>query len=162
MLKSMVLEALLTSVTWVFPPVRFQTSQESTVPKRSFPACAFCLAPGTFSRIQRILVPLKYASIIRPVFSLILSVSPAAFSESQYSEVLRSCQTIALWTGVPVSASHTMVVSLWFVMPIAAMSAPVSPKVEMASAATPAWLDHISIGSCSTQPGLGKCWVNSF
>src|SRR5690606_3768487 len=29
-------------------------------------------------------------------------------------------------------------------------------------AAIPAWEDHISKGSCSTHPGLGKYWVNSF
>jgi hypothetical protein len=33
MLYNKVREALLTSVTWVFPPVRFQMSQESIVPK---------------------------------------------------------------------------------------------------------------------------------
>ena len=59
MLKSIVLEALLTSVTWTSPLVRFHTSHESTVPKRSSPASARALAPGTFSRIQRIFVAEK-------------------------------------------------------------------------------------------------------
>ena len=59
MLNNIVLEALDTSVTWTLPPVRFQTSHESTVPKRSSPFSALSLAPGTFSRIQRIFVPLK-------------------------------------------------------------------------------------------------------
>ena len=59
MLKSMVLEALVTSVTCTLPPVRFQTSQESMVPKRSRPARALAIAPGTLSSIQRILVALK-------------------------------------------------------------------------------------------------------
>ena len=37
MLKSMVREALLASVTCTLPPVSFQSSQESTVPKASSP-----------------------------------------------------------------------------------------------------------------------------
>ena len=70
----------------------------------------------------RTFVPLKYGSRMRPVLLRIMSVRPAALRESQYAEVLRSCQTMALQTGFPVAASHTMVVSRWLVMPIAAMS----------------------------------------
>ena len=58
-LNSIVREALETSVTWTSPRVSCQTSQLSTVPKRSLPASAFSRAPGTLSRIQRILVPEK-------------------------------------------------------------------------------------------------------
>ena len=32
----------------------------------------------------------------------------------------------------------------------------------MADSATPSWVVQISLASCSTQPGLGKYWVNSF
>ena len=56
MLKSMVREALLASVTCFRPPVSFQTSQLSTVPKASFPARARSRALGTLSRIQAILL----------------------------------------------------------------------------------------------------------
>ena len=59
MLNSIVREALVTSVTCTFPPVRFHTSQESMVPKRRRPARALAIAPGTLSSIQRILVALK-------------------------------------------------------------------------------------------------------
>ena len=59
MLKSIVREALETSVTWTSPRVSCQTSQLSTVPKRSFPASARSRAPGTLSRIHLILVPEK-------------------------------------------------------------------------------------------------------
>ena len=83
MLKSIVLDALLTSVTWHPPLVRFQMSQVSTVPNLSFPASALALAPATLSRIHLILVALKYASMMRPVFSRIVSVNPFAFKESQ-------------------------------------------------------------------------------
>ena len=57
--KTRVLEALLISIAWVFPPLSFHISQLSTVPKQSLPLSARRLASGTFSRIQRILVPEK-------------------------------------------------------------------------------------------------------
>ena len=69
---------------------------------------------------------------------------------------------MALYTGSPVLASHTMVVSRWLVMPMAAMLLPLMSILVMASATTAASLDQMSMGSCSTQPGRGKCWVNSF
>ena len=59
MLNSIVREALLTSVTCCVPPVSFQTSQVSTVPNASSPASARARAPGTLSRIQRILLAEK-------------------------------------------------------------------------------------------------------
>src|SRR5207302_1890214 len=55
--KSIVREALLTSVTCTVPPVRFQMSHESTVPNANSPAFALALAPFTFSRIHCTLVP---------------------------------------------------------------------------------------------------------
>ena len=59
MLNSMVREALEKSVTWALPPVSFQMSQVSTVPNSSSPRSARARTPGTFSRIQRSLVPEK-------------------------------------------------------------------------------------------------------
>ena len=56
---SMVRDALEESVTCAAPFVSFQISQVSTVPNSSSPSCAFCLASGTFSRIQRILLAEK-------------------------------------------------------------------------------------------------------
>src|SRR5882757_6916445 len=47
-------------------------------------------------------------------------------------------------------------------MPIAAISLAVNRAFKIASAATPICDDHISTASCSTQPGLGYIWVNSF
>lgn len=46
MLQSIVRDALVASVTWTFPPVRFQTSHVSIVPNRISPASAFLRAPG--------------------------------------------------------------------------------------------------------------------
>jgi hypothetical protein len=59
MLKSMVRDALLTSVMCVLPLVSFHTSQLSIVPNASLPELAFSRAPGTLSRIQRTLLPEK-------------------------------------------------------------------------------------------------------
>src|SRR5690606_40546349 len=58
-LKSIVRDALVTSVTCSLPPVSFQISQESTVPKARSPASARARAPWTLSRIHLILVPEK-------------------------------------------------------------------------------------------------------
>jgi len=55
-----------------------------------------------------------------------------------------------------------MVVSRWFVMPMAAMSDALAPIWFMAESATPSCVVQISFASCSTQPGFGKYWVNSF
>ena len=68
MLKSIVREAFVRSVAWTLPSVRFQMIQLSTVPKRSSPRSARSRTPGTFSRIQAILLAEKYASGMRPVF----------------------------------------------------------------------------------------------
>jgi hypothetical protein len=62
---------------------------------------------------------------------------------------------IALYTGKPVSRSQTTVVSRWFDMPSAQIDVPFNPARTTACAATPAWVDQISCGSCSTQPGCG-------
>ena len=96
MLKSIVREALVTSVACTLLRVRHEISQQSTVPNRSLPSSARLRAPGTWSSIHLIFVALKYASMMRPVFSRIISSSPASRSESQYSDVRRSCHTMAL------------------------------------------------------------------
>src|SRR6185369_5669282 len=69
---------------------------------------------------------------------------------------------MALWIGFPVRRSQTIVVSRWLVMPMAAMSSAVSPARAMASTATPSCEAQISLASCSTRPGWGKIWRNSF
>ena len=59
MLKSMVRLALVVSVAWTAPAVSVHRSQLSTVPKARLPRHASCRAPGTLSRIQRILLAEK-------------------------------------------------------------------------------------------------------
>ena len=58
----MVRLALVTSVTWTpprIPPVRFHSSQVSTVPKTASPRSASARRPSTCSSIQRSLPPEK-------------------------------------------------------------------------------------------------------
>jgi hypothetical protein len=62
---------------------------------------------------------------------------------------------------LPVRRFHCSVVSRWLVMPMARMSAAVSPALAMASCAVASCADQISIGSRSTQSGCGKCCVSS-
>jgi hypothetical protein len=108
------------------------------------------------------LVAEKYASSTRPVFAVMPGSRPRALSASQAPAVRRSCHTIALHTGRPVERSHTTVVSRWLVMPIAATSAACRPARARASFATATCVAQISSASCSTHPGCGKIWVNSF
>ena len=110
-LKSCVREALVASVQWLLPPLRRQSKKLSMVPKASSPASARVRALGTLSSSQRSLLAEKYESISKPVASCTIGSWPARRSPSQYSAVRRSCQTIALAIGFPVSLSHTTVVS---------------------------------------------------
>ena len=87
--------------------------------------------------------------------------SSSAGSVRQRSAVRRSCQTIAGATGLPVARSQRTVVSRWFVIPIASSSAARMPAARTASSAAPSTELQSSSGSCSTQPGCGKCCGNS-
>src|SRR6478736_5036015 len=69
---------------------------------------------------------------------------------------------MALYKGLPVLLSQTTVVSRWLVIPMAAISFTVNPVLVMVSAAVPNCVLHISVASCSTQPGRGNICVNSF
>ena len=72
----------------------------------------------------------------RPVFSAIVSAMPGvSLSVSQMPAVRRHCQTMAWWMGSPVARSQRIVVSRWFVMPIAATARP-RPDSRKACAAT--------------------------
>ena len=59
MLKSMVREALVTSVTKEAPCVKRKMSQASTVPAHNLPCASSARAAGTLSSIQRILLAEK-------------------------------------------------------------------------------------------------------
>jgi len=97
---------------------------------------------------QAILVAEKYGSSRRPVFAVISGSWPAALRAWHVSAVRRSCQTMALWSGLPVSRSQTTTVSRWLVMPMAATSAAAMPALAIASRAVATVVDQISSGSC--------------
>ena len=78
-------------------------------PERKLALSAAARAPLTLSSSQAILVAEKYGSSSRPVFSVTAASRPAARNAAQASAVRRSCQTIALWIGLPVARSQTIV-----------------------------------------------------
>ncbi len=100
--------------------------------------------------------------MVRPVSDWMTLWIPASLICWQVFAVLRSCQTIALWIGLPVFLSQRTMVSRWFVIPIAAMSLGVMLAVFIASNMVCIWLFQISFGSCSTSPGSGYICLNSF
>ncbi len=112
------------------------------------------------SASQVSLVPEKYGSSRRPVTSATRSSWPASRSRLQMSAVRRSCHTIARRGEPSVSRSQSSTVSRWFVMPMAVTSSPwlASSAIRVASIVA----CQISSGECSTQPGFGKCWANSW
>ncbi len=82
-------------------------------------------------------------------------------SASQIGAVMRLCQTMALATGLPVALSQTIVVSRWFVTPMAATWFGAMPALAIACRAVDNCDDQIASGSCSTCPGDGKICGNS-
>ena len=68
---------------------------------------------------------------------------------------------MALWIGLPVARSQTIVVSRWLVMPMPAMSFAASPAFAIAPRTVATVALQISSGSCSTEPGTGKIWRSS-
>ncbi len=115
---------------------------------------------GSFSRSQVSLVPEKYGSRRRPVSSVTRASWPSSRSRSQIGAVRRSCQTIARRGEPRVSRSQSRTVSRWLVMPTA-RSVEASYDVSAARVASSVAC-QISSGACSTQPGRGKCWANSW
>jgi hypothetical protein len=136
-------------------PVSLKTSQASIVPN----AASAGTSPSRIS--HSIFVPEKYGSSTSPVRSRKSGSWPASFSSSQRRAVRRSCQTIARYSGSPLSRSHATTVSRWFVIPMPASERPSMPAESSASLATARVTSQISLASCSTQPGRGKCCWNS-
>src|SRR5437763_5058372 len=81
---------------------------------------------------------------------------PDRSSAAAMRSVRVSCQTIALQYGRPVRRFHTTVVSRWLVMPSAARSRWVRSALFSAVSITARVRSQISVGLCSTQPGLGR------
>ena len=133
------------------------------VPNSRSPLRAAFLAPGTFSRIQTILVAEKKVASGNPVFARKRSIPPLFAMASTMSWVLVSCQTMALYTGVPVWRFQTKVVSLWFVIPSAAMECLVMLARLRAWPTASLALSQICMASCSTKPACGMiCLCSSW
>ena len=165
MLNSIVREALLASVTCTAPPVSFQMSQVSTVPNASSPAFAWRARPararGSTAILVRGEIGVEHEARLAADDAVELAARLAA--GRRWPAVRRSCQTMALQTGSPVARSHTH-------RRLALVGDADGGDVARAErspwraprAATPACVDQMSLGSCSTQPGCGKICGNSF
>ena len=76
------------------------------------------------------------------------------------SAVRRSCHTIARRGEPRVSRSHSTIVSRWLVMPSAVSSdASTLPSTSRVASIVAC---QMSSAECSTHPGCGKCWRNSW
>ena len=138
-------------------PVRFHNTHESTVPNAR---CSSASTPPSSSSHSS-LVAEKYGSSTSPVRSRTSGSTPAARSSSQRAAVRRSCHTMARCRGRPVRRSHTTTVSRWSVMPMPTTVSPSSSSAATTSPRVSCTARQISSGSCSTQPGRGKCCGSS-
>ena len=75
--------------------------------------------------------------------------------ESQYRAVRRSCQTMALYTGLPVNLSQSTTVSPTLSSPRQLICSGRMPAVSQATDTANRTLSQISSASCSTQPSWG-------
>ena len=151
----------MASVTCSAPPVRFQTSQVSTVPKQSSPRSARSRAPGDVVEDP---ADLRAGEVGVEDEAGLLAEERLVAGRLRRSQrpggapVLPDDRVV---DGPPGPRSQTTVVSRWLVMPIAAMSPAASPARATASAATRGLRRPDLAGSCSTQPGRGKICGNS-
>ena len=154
MSNSMVRPALVASVAWTRPPVRFHTIQLSTVPRAtSGPA----VTPPSVS-IHSSFEAEKYGSSTSPVRSRTSGSAPSCSSCAHRDAVRRSCHTMARWTGSELWRLQATAVSRWLVTPMAAGASPSRPATSPSVDCT---ASQISEASCSTRPGFGKYCVNS-
>ena len=160
-LNNIVLLAFVASVKWCCPLVSFQIKKVSTVPNNKLLDFWSFFEIFTFSKIHLILVAEKYGSINKPVFLLKIFSYFFCLSFSQYSWVLLSCQTIALYTGLPVFLFHRIVVSLWLVIPILNIFPFSRDAFLITFFKALRVVNQISFGLCSTHPFFGKYWLNS-
>ncbi len=137
------------------PPVRFQSTQLSTVPAHSSPAAARARPSGIASSSQRIL-RCREQRIDRQS-GLRLDAAPAgrgAAASSQNADVRRHCQTMHGPSGRPVARSQTMTDSRWLVTATASgLQRDPRPGRRRSR---PRRCARARAGSCSTQPGCGN------
>ena len=78
------------------PPVRFQMTHESVLPKTASPFSAAARTPSTFSRIHWIFPPEKYVAGGRPALRRITPPRSSRSSALAIRSVRVSCHTMAL------------------------------------------------------------------
>ena len=151
-LKSCVRAALLKSVAWTLPAVRFQRSQLSTVPRQT--ASIDCPMASIRLSSQRALLAEKSGSMVSPVRSRRRDSRPCSRRCWQKSAVRRHCQITAGPSGRPFERSHARIVSRWLEIP---MAASLSEEIWLTqSSTTVCTAFQMASGSCSTHPGCGK------
>ena len=151
-LKSCVRAALLKSVAWTLPAVRFQRSQLSTVPRQT--ASVDCPMASIRLSSQRALLAEKSGSMVSPVRSRRRDSRPCSRRCWQKSAVRRHCQITAGPSGRPFERSHARIVSRWLDIP---MAASLSEEIWLTqSSTTVCTAFQMASGSCSTHPGCGK------
>ena len=131
-----------------FPPVSFHTSQVSTVPNSSSPLRAL---PRPLHVVENPfdLARGKIGVGDQPVFLIISDAPPFHFDDGRRPTALPDDRVTDGFARLPIPYN---VVSLWLVMPMAAMSSGSMPLRATTSIITPYWLDQMSMGSCSTHP----------
>ncbi len=110
------------SVAWMRPPVRFQSSQASTLPAHNSPFAARACPSGMWSSSQRSLLAENIGSIWRPVRSCRNTPRLRAFSSLQNAALRWHCHTTHGPSGLPVARSQTSAVSRWLLIATAARS----------------------------------------
>ena len=153
---SMVRLALVTSVTCsrLRPPVRFQISQDSMVPKRASPRLGALRAGPARGRAASELGGGEVGGQRQAGRRGDLRRGVGEVGDEPAVRV--SCQMIARASGRPVCRSQRTVVSRWLAMPMAAMSSAVRPACAQRLGHHPPHVRQISAASCSAHPGRGK------
>ena len=147
-------EALVASVAWTAPPVRFHSSQVSIVPAHRSPRSARRGPSAACSMSQRSLPAENSGSRPRPVRARTSGSAPRERSAAQNGAERRHCHTAQGPAGAEVARSQRATDSRWLAMPMAAISpAPLVAIAETQSAAASTTVHQRSARSCSTQAG---------
>ena len=159
MSNSIVRDAFDGSVT--ASPVSLEMIHASIVPNRTPPASARFRSPATFRSSHSIFVAVKYGSSTRPVT---LSDRPLQTRRAQLLAAFRSPAVLPDDRAMQGLARHAIpdTHGLTLVGDPDREQVPRPAAGIRESLPATAWVTvQISVGSCSTQPGCGKCCANS-
>ena len=145
------------------PPVSCQSSHESTVPKQSSPRSARGRSAGTWSSIQRILVPEKYG--VDHQAGLPADLRLGALGLAGGRRARRCAGTARRWRcppGRPEARSHRIGgLALVGDADRRDLGRRDPRRGQRRGRGPRTVVVQISAGSCSTQPGCGKCCGSS-